>query len=63
MTKNDFLNKIPWLWIALGILSVLVILQYVQILELRKTLWHTFDGIAAAERARAVVDARTQVLP
>jgi len=63
MTKDNLLNKIPWLWIAVIILSILVILQYVQILKLRKTLWYTFAGVAAEARVRTIIDARTSLSP
>ncbi len=63
MTKNDFLNRIPWLWIAIILLSTLVILQYFQLLELRKALWYSFGGVASEERVRAIIDARSSSRP
>ena len=56
--KKILLEKIPWFWITILILSVLVLLQYLQIIELRRSLYTTFDGISAGERSRVLMDER-----
>jgi hypothetical protein len=58
--KKTLLEKVPWLWIAILVLSALVLLQYFQIIELRRTLYATFDGISAGERSRAIMDERVR---